>query len=226
MLVFVGDGLRSGESQVLTSRFGKVLRLDIDGCDALRAAPFALGLRHPWRVSFDEPSGQTFIVEPNFESRFQEVNVLERGANYGWNLDIPPSCYPDGGPLDPGCERGPNGEVLTPPVAEYGPEFGLIVSGARIYRGTEIPALAGKLVITEWGVSSIGTGTQGSLLVADATGEAPWQVGELPVGEDSPGAGDLFWGLGADGAGELYVLTMADIAPVDGDGAVYRIVAA
>ncbi|MEJ7719342.1 MAG: hypothetical protein WKF58_02365 [Ilumatobacteraceae bacterium] len=93
----------------------------------------------------------------------------------------------------PGCERGPNGEVLTPPVAEYGPEFGLIVSGARIYRGTEIPALAGKLVITEWGVSSIGTGTQGSLLVADATGEAPWQVGELPVGEDSPGAGDLFW---------------------------------
>ncbi len=55
---------------------------------------------------------------------------------------------------------------------------------------------------------------------------APWQVGELPVTADSPGAGDLFWSLGADGAGELYVLAMADIAPVDGDGAVYRIVAA
>lgn len=222
LLVFVGDGLDAASAQDPYSLFGKVLRLDVDSDPPSDPEIVASGLRHPWRLGFDEQS--ILIAEPNFTSRFQEVNVFEDGADYGWDLDIAEECYPlEPASSDLDCVEGPGGERLTPPAAEYGPDLGLIVSGARIYRGDEIPALQGQLVISEWGVSSTGVRGPGSLLIADPSGDPPWQVSALETSEEAS-AGGMFWGLGQDGDGELYVLTMGDTAPVPGDGGVYRLV--
>lgn len=223
MLVFVGDGLDNDAAQDPDSLFGKVLRLDVDSRQQPQPQIVASGLRHPWRLS--QYAGATLIAEPNFTARFQEVNVFEQGANYGWDLEIAEECYPlEPEPSDPSCGQGPGGERLTLPVAEYGGDLGLIISGARIYSGDDIPALQGQLIISEWGVSSAGRGTPGSLLIADASGNPPWRVSQLQTSDEATANGGMFWALGQDGEGELYVLTMDDIAPVPGDGAVYKLV--
>jgi glucose/arabinose dehydrogenase len=153
LLVFLGDGGdRSVTAQDPQSLLGKVLRLDVDAPPG-QAAPevYASGLRHPWRVSYDAETDRVLIAEPAAD-RDQEVNILQAGANYGWDLEMPDGCLPSRGSTPPpACVRGPDGQELTLPAAEYERRLGHIVSGAHIYRGTAVPELAGKLVMSDLG---------------------------------------------------------------------------
>jgi hypothetical protein len=111
---------------------------------------------------------------------------------------------------------------LQPPDAEYGPVDGLIISGAQVYRGTDIPALRGRMVVTEWGVGETGAVGGGRLLVSGPLSKVPvgltrWDV---PVVDSA-----LFWSLTRDARGELYVMTMTDRAPRRGRGAIFKLVA-
>jgi glucose/arabinose dehydrogenase len=225
LLVFTGDALEgSAYAQNPRSLYGKVLRLDVDAAQRQVPQLLASGLRHPWRVSYDHPSERVLIAEPNFTSRHQEVNVLAAGANYGWQLDVAKQCYPEGArTADPTCLRDGSGRPLTPPAAEYGPDDGLIVSGAIVYRGSAVPALRGKLVLSEWGVGSTGRPIEGRLLSADVTAAPPWRVGPVTIDGGRPEAALLFWSLARDGRGELYVLAMRDRGNTPGGGMVLQV---
>lgn len=239
LLVFVGDGGDPNvNAQDPATLLGKVLRLDVDTQPGAAAAAadnppieggrpevYALGLRHPWRVSADPETDRVLMSEPA-PGRFQEVNALAPAANYGWPLPMPAFCLPlPGDATTPACVTGPDGQDLTVAVAEYGPGLGDIVSGAHVYRGTAVPALDGLLVVSEWGQDA-GTGqiVGGRVHVADATGDPPWTVVETDF---APAFGRaLIWGLDADGTGELYLLVMSGLASVEGDGSVLKIVPA
>ncbi|MFN7055346.1 PQQ-dependent sugar dehydrogenase [Hyphomonas sp.] len=147
-----GGGDPDNVAQNPDSLLGKVLRIDVSGDDfpsdpALNyriptgnafpggagGAPeiFALGLRNPYRASFDPVSGDLFIGDVG-QSAVEEINRMrlsDSGANYGWRLREGTLPY----------NGGANSPSFTPPVTEYfhgtGPNQGRSVTGGYVYRG-------------------------------------------------------------------------------------------
>ena len=234
LYVTLGDDNHPDQtSQNLDSLFGGVLRLDVDnvpegatygipadnpfvnadGLDEL----YAKGLRHPWRISYDDEFG-LLISEPAWTFRHSEINRLEAGANYGWDI-VPRACYDENGAPIPECQES-DGVTLTLPVLEYGQEWGRIVIGGYVYRGAAIPELQGRYVFGEWGLQ-VSQGAQ--IFAADPSSGTPWQFDRLH--EPFP-RGTNIWAFGQDYVGELYVLTMRGGNIVGESGVIYQIVPA
>lgn len=144
----VGDGTDSSKSQDLTSILGKILRIRTNGT-VPATNPFhdgggpnideiyALGLRNPWRGSFDDQTGIYYFGDVggnNPSTAYEEINILASGANYGW-----PDCQ---GPLGPPKE-GPNCPAgVTAPLHSYlhfAAEGCCSAIGGEVVRGTALP---------------------------------------------------------------------------------------
>ena len=217
-----GDPLGNGQNR--DALLGKILRLDVDAepaadreyaipadnpfADGTDGAPeaFLIGLRNPWRFSFDRATGALWIADVG-QNAFEEVNrvedpVTEGGANLGWNVMEATSCY-----AVPGCSS----EGLVLPVAQYGRDLGCSVTGGFVYRGASITGLAGWYVFSDYCTGLLFG------LRSDAPVPAAGEAAPVPRILLQSGANVSAFGEGADG--ELY---LADI----GSGAIYRIVAA
>ncbi len=131
-----GDPQRNGQNKNVL--LGKILRIDVR--DRTRYAvprdnPFAAGggrgeiwaygLRNPWRFSFD---GTTLWAADVGQNLYEEIDIIVKGGNYGWNVMEASSCYNASQ-----CDR--TGLVL--PVTEYGRSGGCSVTGGYVYRGTQ-----------------------------------------------------------------------------------------
>jgi glucose/arabinose dehydrogenase len=151
---------------------------------------WALGLRNPWRFSFDHLTGDLYLGDVG-QSRFEEVNHQpfdsSGGENYGWNIMEGFHCY-----LKDPCD--PSGLIL--PVAEYSHNLDCSITGGFVYRGEQNRSMQGiyffgdycsgkiwgaKMVDGSWMnemlldsslfISSFGVGESGELYVIDiATG--------------------------------------------------------
>ena len=106
---------------------------------------YAVGLRNPWRFTVDRPTGDIYLADVG-QNAWEEVNIIRRGGNYGWN-------YREG--LHAG-NRGnpPAGIVFDNPIAEYGhgnaTNEGFSVTGGVLYRGNRLPALNGAYVFADY----------------------------------------------------------------------------
>jgi glucose/arabinose dehydrogenase len=176
LFIGFGDGGSGNDplnyGQNLNVLFGKLLRIDVDAAPAMGkryaipadnpfaaggGAPenFAWGLRNPWRWSFDRANGRLWLGDVG-QSRWEEVNVIERGRNYGWR------------PCEGAHRRGGDAPCANPaytdPVAEYDHGHGCSVTGGHVYRGARIPALAGAYLFgdfcsgTIWALRETGGG--------------------------------------------------------------------
>ncbi len=141
-----GDGGSGGDpqghGQRMNTLLGKILRIDVDsmepyavppdnpfrGISSVRPEIWALGLRNPWRISFDRLNGRLFAADVG-QVTWEEVDIIERGGNYGWRITEGPDCYPTNGPQN--CNR----EGLSEPILFYGREEGTSVTGGYVYRG-------------------------------------------------------------------------------------------
>jgi len=216
LYIGLGDGGgaddRYGNGQNGQTLLGAMLRLDVDskvpyavpadnpfvGSPAVQHEIWALGLRNPWRYSFDRLTGKLYIADVG-QNKFEEINVQPAdsggGENYGWPIMEAAHCFPD----DAGCDR--SGLVL--PVAEYDHSQGCSVTGGYVYRGRGFPLLSGIYLFGDycsgriWGLAPAGDG---------------WRVAQLAH------AGVQISSFGEDEAGELYVLDM-------GGGELLKIVA-
>jgi glucose/arabinose dehydrogenase len=162
---------------------------------------WALGLRNPWRFSFDLSTGDLFIGDVG-QSQLEEIDfqpaASSGGENYGWDLMEGSECY-----LNLPCD--PTQYVL--PVYDYShTNDNCSVSAGQVYRGDGYPALQGIFFFADfcsgriWGMENNGTG---------------WDVQELASGEFIYGIPSF----GLDENGELYlVYRRAD------EGAIYRVV--
>ncbi len=164
----LGDGGSGGDphdhGQNKRTWLGKLLRIDPDGTAPGKAygipkdnpyaegggAPeiYALGLRNPWRFSFDRQGGALWLADVG-QNSWEEIDVVTKGDNLGWRVRegrhcfIPKDCKPAG---------------LVEPVSEYNHERGDIsVTGGYVYRGTAIPALAGHYVFGDYASGRIFT---------------------------------------------------------------------
>lgn len=256
LYISVGDGGGSndtypehtpgiGNGQDLSKILGKILRIDVDGAQpyavptdnpfvgVTNAAPeiWALGFRNPYRMSFDRSDpGRLFVADAG-QDLFEEVSIVARGGNYGWNIREGDSCFDPanaGSPLPDCADVGPSGIALTDPIISYphiaaeGAIFGSVAVGGYVYRGTQIPGLQGQYVFGDY--SSVLAIADGVIWAARENADQTWTLRELQVAGSSTGRiGRLVLGFGEDAAGELYVMTTRNLGPVGTTGEVYRI---
>ncbi len=154
-----GDPQDNGEDP--STLLGSILRIDVDGgspyaipsdnpfvgnTEGYREEIYAYGLRNPWRISFDPSSGRLWAADVG-QNLYEEVNIIEKGRNYGWDVMEGLHCYEP----NTGC----NETGLTSPVWEYSHDLGISITGGFVYRGTLAPSLAGRYVFADYGTGRI-----------------------------------------------------------------------
>jgi len=220
---------------VVENLLGSVLRIDVDreggvsgDADLPYGIPednplvgrdgfdeqYAWGFRNPWRMSF---WGDWLVVADVGQNRFEEVDVVERGGNYGWNVREGDSCF--------GSDRcpttTPDGAPLLDPVVSYphtgeGDLTGVAVVGGYGGDGAGIPGLVGRYVFADWRA-------KGRLFVATPAGEGPWDTAAVPFAAPER-VGKYVLAFGRDPDGTLYVLTTDQGSVYGSSGAVHRLV--
>ncbi|MBI4915322.1 MAG: PQQ-dependent sugar dehydrogenase [Acidobacteria bacterium] len=212
LYIGMGDGGSGGDplnnAQSGTTLLGKLLRLDVESATQPYAVPasnpfrgnpnfrpeiWALGLRNPWRFSFDRSTGDLWIADVG-QNAWEEVNVQPvaspGGENYGWRLMEGAHCY-DPNPCSP------TGLVL--PVAEYDHSLGCSITGGFVARGPAPVRLAGAYVYGDFCSGRVWTvRPQGSSFVNELIITTPYGISAF--GEDE--AGSLY--LADYGGGALY----------------------
>lgn len=215
----LGDGGSGGDplnlAQNKSSLLGKILRLDVKGGSPYAIPPsnpfakgggapeiFAMGLRNPWRWSFDAPTGDLWVGDVGQSAR-EEIDKVFLGGNYGWRVREGKTCYEAATCATTG---------LIDPVHDYGRDLGQSVTGGYVYRGTAVPAVTGKYVFGDFAsrriwaldplapdapprqldasapfaVSSFGLDERGELLALDYLGGAIMEMVPGPAPEPCP----------------------------------------
>jgi glucose/arabinose dehydrogenase len=163
LYIALGDGGGGGDpmanAQNTNSLLGKMLRIDVDSglpygipadnpfaAGGGRAEIYAFGFRNPWRFSFDLTTGRLFVGDVGQGAR-EEIDIVTRGANYGWNVMEGTLCF--------NPSSGCNQSGLTLPIHDYDRNDGTTVIGGFVYRGTAIPGLVGQYVLADFGSGKI-----------------------------------------------------------------------
>ncbi len=204
LYIGLGDGGSGGDpmgnGQNLSTFLGKMLRINVDAPFATGKEygipadnPFAgggglpeiyaYGLRNPWRFSFEPVTNRLFVADVG-QDNWEEVDILQKGGNFGWNVMEGMHCYPPGTAT---CNM--TGKIL--PITEYPHTDGVAVIGGYVYKGSAIPSLANKYIFADL------TGTIWSLTEAPAN---TWTRGNLLS------TNRTLTSFARDAAGELYVV--------------------
>jgi glucose/arabinose dehydrogenase len=225
------DRVGGGNGQDVTANLlGSILRIDVDGRDDGKgyAVPddnplvdsegldeyYAWGFRNPWRLAFD---GEDLYAGDVGQNRYEEIDLVEKGRNYGWNVREGTHCFqadscPDTTPPD---VRG--GEELVDPIIEYphggAPVRGISVITGNVYRGSAIPSLQGRYVFGD-------LQARGRLFTATPTEDGLWPTSVLPIAEGDAGKLSQIRSFRRHES-ELYVLGIGG-----GSGGLHRIVPA
>lgn len=234
-----------GNGQDITSNLlGNILRIDVNGAQPYAVPPdnpfighpgrdeiWAYGLRNPYRMSFDMGGSHILLAQDAGQELWEEVSVIVRRGNYGWNVMEGTHCFdaeaPTVSPATCPTTDSTTGEVLRNPVIEFAntknPAGGLAftVVGGHVYRGS-MSSLAGKYIFG--GATASLTAPDGRLFVATPTGSGLWPMSELLIN----GTGRLnhvVKGFGQDRSGEVYITGSQILGPTGNTGKVFKIVA-
>jgi hypothetical protein len=188
LYIGLGDGGSAGDpfgnAQNRSSLLGKILRIDVDspsggrnyGIPAdnpyagntlgYREEIYAYGFRNPWRFSFDSATQRLWVADVGQDQR-EEIDIVEKGKNYGWNIMEASLCYSP----PTGC----NTTGLELPIWEYAHTEGIAVIGGYVYHGSKMPELDSAYVYGDYGSGRIwalrydGTSTAVNTLLVDST---------------------------------------------------------
>jgi len=163
LYISFGDGGSAGDplgnGQDLSTLLGSLIRIDVDNpsgglnygipADNPFIAPlsardeiYAYGLRNMWKFSWDLETGFLWGADVG-QYEYEEINIIESGGNYGWNIMEGTSCYDS-----PSCDE----DDLELPVWEYELYVDGVcsVTGGYVYRGPSLWSLTGKYVYGDW----------------------------------------------------------------------------
>ena len=241
----VNDG---GNGQDIEANlFGNVLRIDVNNSNGAaygippdnpfvgrtgRDEIYAYGLRNPYRMSFDMSGSRKLYLGDAGQLLYEEINVIEKGGNYGWNVKEGAHCFNAAAPLTtlPDCPTmDPFGTHLTDPVIEMNnfrnPAGGMTsttIIGGHVYRGHEIPGLQGKYI---FGSFSRNPGvTNAELFIANPGGPGPWDFEELNLQNHPDHLGMYLKSFGQDNEGEIYLATSTIAGPTGNTGKIFKLV--
>ncbi len=224
------DAVKGGNGQdVEENLLGSILRIDVDSetGDRPYGIPddnplvggagldehYAWGLRNPWRCSFG-PDGRLFAADVG-QNNFEEVDVVEAGGNYGWNVREGTACF-----QATDCPTvTADGQALRSPIVQYGregPVSGVAVVGGHLYDGNAMPSLQGQYVFGDWQ-------SRGRLFVAREVEDGLWPTSVLPITSGDPGG--FLLSIGTDTDGELLLCTTTEATVGGRSGAIFRVTA-
>jgi glucose/arabinose dehydrogenase len=217
----IGDGggqnNQYGNGQNRKALFSKMLRLDVDhpadgknyGIPAdnpfvadpdpdVKREIWAWGLRNPWRWTFDPLNGDLWVADVG-QNAIEEVDLLAKGANYGWpNMEGPDEYL------------GTKDATMVPPVFSYPRAKGNCIIGAAVYRGNPLSKYYGNFFFTDestrilWALKKNGTGA--------ATAVEVDTLPAKPATLNHDFESRIFVGVEAD-AQPVYMLDSPDLAP-------------
>ena len=234
----------TGNGQDLSTLLGKILRIDVNSSDVYgipadnpfvgqqgaRGEVFAYGFRNPYRFSFDAGANHDLLVADVGQNLFEELDIVTRGGNYGWNTKEGTHCFDPKNPnqsLASCSSVGARGEPLVGPIIEYDHKTGIAVVGGFIYRGSVLPQFRGRYIFGDWSTSF--NRADGKLFVATApsSGGAMWTMEELKIATAANGKlGRSVLAFGQDAERELYVLTSENTGPSGNTGKIFKIIPA
>jgi glucose/arabinose dehydrogenase len=201
LYIGMGDGGSGGDpygnAQNLGVLLGKILRINVDSAAATtnyaippdnpfkgntqgyREEIYAWGMRNPWRFSQDPVTGQTWVGDVG-QDDWEEVDVLQKGLNYGWRTMEGTHCY---NPRT-GCDE----TGLTLPIKDYPHASGdCSITGGYVYRGKNRPDLVGAYIYGDYCTGRIwmlryqdGQVTTDSLLI-----QAPFEISSFGVDQEN-----------------------------------------
>lgn len=150
LYIALGDGGSGNDpcanAQNLANPLGKILRINKDGSvpdnpfsDTVGARPeiWALGMRNPFRMSFDPATGRLWAGDVG-QGALEEIDLIVRGGNYGWRRF-------EGTRTNTG-DVAPLAEDTIFPIFQYGRDQGRSITGGVVYRGARLPFLNGRYV--------------------------------------------------------------------------------
>lgn len=228
-----------GNGQDITENLlGSILRIDVtptegyaipadnpfvntDGLDEI----FAYGFRNPYRFCFDP--GNAVIVADAGQELYEEIDRVEKGGNYGWNVKEGAHCFDAANhdtPMSSCPSDDPEGDPLIDPVIEFknsksfSDGLGNVSIGGYVYQGDDVPSLDDDYIFGVLTQSS--NAVNGAIFAADRSGNT-WSYSKLKISNmDNNELGMLVLGFGQDKSGEVYVLTNSGEA---NSGKVYKI---
>jgi glucose/arabinose dehydrogenase len=238
-------------AQDLRSRYGKILRIDVDGGDPYGIPPdnpfagpdgipdeiFAWGFRNPFRISFDRAGDRAMYVSAPADTLFEATYRVTEPGNFGWASKEGTHCFDRTSAFAPPetCSNvGPLGEPIHDPIIEYlnfavedprsqfpGRGFGRATVGGHIYRGEAIKWLRGRFVQGDFALNLL----DGQILVAKRMPDGHlWKLRRAFVFDPSdPVKSGFMKSMGQDAAGELYAIT-GNFTPTGLEGRVWKIV--
>lgn len=160
---------------------------------AVRPETWAIGLREPWRFSFDAKTGELYVGDVG-QDQYEEVCIVRPGENHGWNVREAYAPFSD--------EYRREGETYTDPIFAYEHGLGFSVTGGYVYRGNANPSFDGVYIFGDYSTRRVWGLKQQDHVVS--------QVVEIGT---SPGSIASF---GVDARGEIYLVTyMGSIYHVD-----------
>lgn len=222
LYIGMGDGGSGGDpgnrAQNINDNLGKMLRIDVDSPGGVLnygipdGNPFvgvngndeiwAVGLRNPWKWSFDSASGDLWIADVG-QGSVEEINHVSStaaGLNYGWK------CYEGNSVYTSGCAQA--GVTYTFPVASYTHAGGACsITGGYVYNGTQYPNMLGKYYFADYCVNRIGmVNTTTNAITYSAN--FPGITGYTSFGQDVNG--ELY--VAAADQGRIYKITDSSLA--------------
>ncbi|XP_053329117.1 HHIP-like protein 1 [Spea bombifrons] len=248
LYIFTGDGGKAGDpfgefgnAQNKSSLLGKVLRINVTGNDrgppyrippdnpfvrerGARPEVFAYGARNMWRCSVDrgDPAtgsgkGRIFCGDVG-QNKYEEVDLIVRGGNYGWRAKEGFSCYDK-----KLCNNASLDDIL--PIFAYPHSVGRSVTGGYIYRGCQMPNLNGRYIFGDF--------MSGRLMsLKEEAEERQWHYTEICMGQaitcNFPKLINSYFpyiiSFAEDEAGEMYFLSTRTPSAAVPAGVLYKIV--
>jgi uncharacterized repeat protein (TIGR03806 family) len=219
----LGDGGSGGDprgnGQNKEALLGKILRLDVSNAPADQAYlipptnPFAngggrpeiyaYGFRNPWKHSFDMKTNELWVADVG-QQKFEEVNKVVLGGNYGWNIREGRHCF---------SQRDCPTAGLIDPITEYPRSLGISTTGGYVYRGTRLPEdLQGKYIWGDFGSGVIFSvdGTNGQSEPTVLLSQTNLKISTF--GQDAEG--EMY--VADYAGGVIYQLAKADAPPATG----------
>lgn len=239
----IGHNVTIGNGQDLSTNLGKILRIDVDkrtgnkpygippdnpfvGNRNANPEIWALGVRNPWRCSFDMGSQAAELYCGDVQQNsYEEVSLIGKGQNMGWRRMEATKCFdyqkPDDHPAN--CDK----TGLTLPILEYNnctakPQgcMGISVTGGYVYRGANA-AWRGKYFFGDWSKSF--AEMDGQIFVGTKGGDGKWTMEKVEV-TNMTGKLPYVLAFAQDAAGEVYVLTSITTGPNGSLDTIYKIV--
>lgn len=208
-----------GNGQDLNQLLSKIIRIDID-----HGTPYSIpadnpfvgkegrdeiwcyGMRMPWRISFDEKTGELFCGDVG-QNLYEEVDIIKKGKNYGWRAmegfhPFDSSLYARGGDFEL-------------PVIEYRHPEGVSITGGFVYRGKQFPQLEGKYIFGDWAFK---------VFYMDKNEKQQWVKHDCKFeGKEDNRFDFRINSFGVDEEGEIFMVTQDEVGAISPSGVVYKI---